>query len=69
MELARPRKPQIGPVDAAAVAREVVALTATSGRAVSDVGVIYSGVDRVLVNADEHEIAAAHRVQARRFSP
>jgi signal transduction histidine kinase len=52
MDLARPRKPQIGRVDAAQIAREVVELASKSGRAVSDVEVVYSGSERATVSAD-----------------
>jgi signal transduction histidine kinase len=52
MDLARPRKPTIGVVDAATIACEVVALAGTSGRAVSDVSVGYTGAEHALVCAD-----------------
>lgn len=52
MDLARPRKPELATVDAAAIAREVVELAGRSGRAVSDVSVEYSGAERALVRAD-----------------
>lgn len=41
VDLAKPRKPQLALVDVAAVAREVVALASKSGRAVSDVDVVF----------------------------
>ena len=52
VDLSRPKKPMFASVDAARVAREVVALTARSGRAVSDVVVAYSGSDSAPVWAD-----------------
>ena len=52
VDLSRPKKPLFASVDAARVAREVVALTARSGRAVSDVDVAYSGSDSAPVWAD-----------------
>jgi signal transduction histidine kinase len=56
MDLARPRQPTIAVVDAAAIAREVVALAATSGRAVSDVGVDYAGAARAMIRADGSQL-------------
>lgn len=56
MELARPRRPAIGPVDVARVARDVVRLAATSGRAVSDVSVVYEGVESAPVEADGDQL-------------
>ena len=52
VDLSKPKKPMFASVDAARVAREVVALTARSGRAVSDVDVAYSGADSAAVWAD-----------------
>jgi two-component system sensor histidine kinase HydH len=52
VDLSKPKKPIWGSVDVARVAREVVALTAKSGRAVSDVEVSYSGVGLAQVWAD-----------------
>ena len=52
MDLARPRKPTIGTIDAAAVAREVVELASKSGRAVSDVEVRFEGEQPAPVRAD-----------------
>jgi signal transduction histidine kinase len=52
MDLARPRKPRLVCVDAAATAREVVALAAQSGRAVSDVGIVYEGLEAAPIAAD-----------------
>ncbi|MCC6645698.1 MAG: two-component sensor histidine kinase [Polyangiaceae bacterium] len=52
VDLARPRRPELGPVDLAALARDVVRLAAQSGRGV-DVAVRYSGPsDGVGVTAD-----------------
>ena len=52
VDLSKPKKPIFASVDAARVAREVVALTSRSGRAVSDVDVSYSGLDHAPVWAD-----------------
>jgi two-component system sensor histidine kinase HydH len=52
MDLARPRRPDFASVDAASVAREVVALASKSGRAVTDVEVVYAGLERAVVRAD-----------------
>lgn len=52
MNLARPQRPMRVAVDAAATAREVVELASKSGRAVSDVLVRYSGVERAPITAD-----------------
>ena len=52
VDLSRPRKPLLAAVDAAAIAREVVELSAASGRAVSDVRVQYEGLDGASVMAD-----------------
>jgi len=51
-DLARPRKPDIGVVDAARVARDVVQLATLSGRGAGDVEVRYAGADEALVHAD-----------------
>lgn len=56
MNLARPQRPMLACVDAAATAREVVELAAQSGRAVSDVFVRYEGVERALVTADAAQL-------------
>jgi signal transduction histidine kinase len=56
MNLARPQHPQLSCVDAAATAREVVELAAQSGRAVSDIDVVYAGADRALVTADSAQL-------------
>ncbi len=56
MNLARPQRPMLACVDAAATAREVVELAAQSGRAVSDVFVRYEGVERALVSADAAQL-------------
>lgn len=52
MNLARPQRPMLACVDAALTAREVVELAGQSGRAVSDVRVRYTGVERALITAD-----------------
>jgi len=52
VDLSKPKKPMFASVDAARVAREVVALTARSGRAVSDVDVAYRGAEAAPVWAD-----------------
>jgi two-component system sensor histidine kinase HydH len=52
MNLARPQRPMLACVDAAATAREVVDLAGQWGRAVSDVIVRYEGAARALVAAD-----------------
>jgi signal transduction histidine kinase len=52
MNLARPQRPMLACVDAAATAREVVDLAGQSGRAVSDVRVRYAGVERAPITAD-----------------
>jgi signal transduction histidine kinase len=56
MDLARPRKPTVTTIDAAALAREVVDLASTSGRAVSDVTVVYEGDPALLIRADGAQI-------------
>jgi signal transduction histidine kinase len=52
VDLSRARKPLLAAVDAAAVAREVVELSAASGRGVSDVQIRYEGLDVASVQAD-----------------
>ena len=52
VDLSKPKKPIFASVDAARVAREVVSLTARSGRAVSDVVVSYSGLQAAPIWAD-----------------
>jgi signal transduction histidine kinase len=52
MNLARPQRPMLVCVDAAATAREVVELASQSGRAVSDVFVRYAGAERAPITAD-----------------
>jgi two-component system, NtrC family, sensor histidine kinase HydH len=51
-DVARPRAPRIGDVDAAVIAREVVELAGKSGRAATDVEVVYAGAERAPVRAD-----------------
>ena len=52
VDLSKPKKPLLASVDVARMAREVVSLTAKSGRAVSDVDVAYSGQEAAEVTAD-----------------
>ncbi|HMR08818.1 MAG TPA: two-component sensor histidine kinase, partial [Polyangiaceae bacterium] len=52
LDLTRPRPPEIGQVDVAIVAREVVELASRSGRGASDVRVECSGLERAAVRAD-----------------
>jgi signal transduction histidine kinase len=56
MNLARPQRPQLSCVDAASTARDVVALAAQSGRAVSDVRVRYEGAERAPICADSAQL-------------
>jgi len=58
MDLSRPRKPDFALVDAAEVAREVVALASKSGRAVSDVDVLFEGgqAGESVVRADSGQL-------------
>jgi len=52
VDLSRPRRPELAPVDVALVAEDVVSLAARSGRAVSDVEVVYEGPPSLTVEAD-----------------
>jgi two-component system sensor histidine kinase HydH len=52
VDLSRPRRPELAPVDVALVAEDVVALAGGSGRAVSDVEVVYEGPPSLTVEAD-----------------
>jgi two-component system sensor histidine kinase HydH len=52
MDLSRPRRPELAPVDVALVAEDVVALAGRFGRAVSDVEVVYEGPPSLTVEAD-----------------
>jgi len=52
VDLSKPKKPIFASVDASRVAREVVALAARSGRAVSDVEVAYTGPESAPIWAD-----------------
>jgi two-component system, NtrC family, sensor histidine kinase HydH len=52
MDLTRPRRPVLLPVDLAQIAREVVELAGRSGRASSDVDVHYEGAANLCVQAD-----------------
>lgn len=56
MDLSRPRRPELAPVDVALVAQDVVELAARSGRAVSDVEVKYEGPPSLLINADGSQL-------------
>lgn len=57
VDLAKPRKPLLAPVDVGSVAREVVALAGKSGRAVSDVDVRFAGDETpARVNADSAQL-------------
>ncbi len=57
VDLAKPRKPDLSLVDVSTVAREVVALASKSGRAVSDVDVVFVGVDNLAwVRADNAQL-------------
>lgn len=56
MDLTRRRTPELTDVDAGQVAREVVSLASKSGRGVSDVGVVYQGVETALVRADAAQL-------------
>jgi len=52
VDLTKPRKPQLAPVDVAVLAREVVELASGSGRAVSDVEIAYDGLSTAVIRAD-----------------
>jgi signal transduction histidine kinase len=56
MDVAKARKPERRTVDAARLAREVVALASRSGRAVSDVSIVFSGEDSLCVRADAAQL-------------
>jgi two-component system, NtrC family, sensor histidine kinase HydH len=57
VDLAKPRKPELTLVDVAVVAREVVALASKSGRAVSDVDVVFEcDTPSVWVRADNAQL-------------
>jgi two-component system sensor histidine kinase HydH len=56
MDVARPKKPEFAIVDASRTAREVVALAGQSGRGVSDVSVMFAGLESVLVVADPSQL-------------
>jgi two-component system sensor histidine kinase HydH len=57
LDLSRPRKPELAIVDAATVAREVVALAGKSGRALSDVNVVFiADGQTALVRADNAQL-------------
>jgi signal transduction histidine kinase len=52
LDLSRPRAIELVVLDLASVARDVVALASRSGRAQTDVNVVYDGPERVLVRGD-----------------
>jgi len=52
VDLSKPKKPMFASVDASRIAREVVALAARSGRAISDVELCYTGPDNAPIWAD-----------------
>jgi len=52
LDLSRPRRPELAPVDVARLACDVVDLARASGRSVSDVTVRYEGLESVNVQAD-----------------
>jgi two-component system sensor histidine kinase HydH len=56
VELTKPRKPLLLPIDVAALVREVVELASSSGRAVSDVAVVYQGLRSVVIKADGSQL-------------
>ena len=57
VDLSKPRKPQLTQVDAAQLAREVVALASKSGRGVSDVQVRFEGShEPAFVSADSAQL-------------
>jgi signal transduction histidine kinase len=56
MDVAKARKPELRIVDAARLAREVVALASRSGRAVSDVHILFSGEESLCVRADASQL-------------
>jgi signal transduction histidine kinase len=57
LDLSKPRKPELAVVDAATVAREVVALAGKSGRALTDVSVVFIADGQpALVRADNAQL-------------
>ena len=60
MDVARPRKPNPVAVNATQLAREVVDLASKSGRATSDVSIVFSGADALGVRADAGAAPPAH---------
>ena len=56
VDLSRPRRPELAPVDVARVARDVVELAARSGRSVSDVEVLYEGPPSLIIRADGSQL-------------
>jgi len=55
LELAKPRAPSLGAVEAAGLARDVVLLASQSGRG-TDVSVTYDGPDQLRVRADASQV-------------
>ncbi len=56
MDVAKARKPEPTTVDVARLAREVVALASRSGRAVSDVKILFTGEESLCVRADAAQL-------------
>lgn len=56
LDLSKPRAPAFAPADVGVIAREVVDLGSRSGRAVSDVELVYSGPESALVWADSAQL-------------
>lgn len=56
MDLSKPRKPELSPVDLVSVVRDVVELARRSGRAVADVSVGYEGLATAIVRADGSQL-------------
>ena len=56
LDLSKPRAPAFAPADAGAIAKEVVALGSKSGRAVSDVELVYAGSEQALIWADPAQL-------------
>jgi signal transduction histidine kinase len=56
MDVARQRKPELRTVDVSRLGREVVALASRSGRAVSDVSIVFDGDVSVCVSADASQL-------------
>jgi signal transduction histidine kinase len=52
VDLTKPRRPMLVPIDVALLVREVVELASSTGRAVSDVRIVYDGVASAVIRAD-----------------